>query len=64
MKPNVTRGIVGYTREELTVGWTDPVNIVPVSVFVVSLSLYGAPRSKAALWAMINAVLIHSWMDG
>lgn len=55
---------LGYTKEELTVGWTDPVNVVPVGVFVVCLWLHGLPRSKTAAWALFNAVVIHSWMDG
>ncbi|XP_062515560.1 3-beta-hydroxysteroid-Delta(8),Delta(7)-isomerase-like [Corticium candelabrum] len=61
---NSSRGIVGYTTEELTVGWTDPINAIPIAVIAVCLSFFGSPRNKTAAWTLFNSAIIHSWMDG
>ena len=61
---NQPTGFVGYTVEELTQGWTDPVNAIPVTILLGLLLLYGKPKTWTAAWVLINAALIHPWMDG
>ena len=45
-------------------GWDHPINVIPLIILLVCILFGGAPRSFTSVWVLMNATLIHMWMDG